>query len=374
MKIFPTFEQQIENTMANKKQASTLKAASIYQQIIKWWLVIGVVMVLGQIVLGGITRLTGSGLSITKWDIVTGTLPPLNNQEWSEVFDLYKATPQYAKINAGMSISEFKYIFFWEYTHRLWARLMGFVFAIPFFIFLSKGWLSSALTKRLGITVLLAAIVAAFGWIMVASGLIERPWVNAYKLTMHLSLACVLYSYLLWTTFIEFQPKVKSFPHRVWKKWALALTILLAFQIILGGIMAGTKAGLQFPTWPDMYGAYLPDILLDGSMWNVENFSNYDKTPFLTALIQFLHRTVAYVLTIMGLYFSFYLYKTNHSQHIQKGSILLVIVLVSQILLGIFTVIGCKGSIPVALGVFHQMGGILLLSTILFIDYQLMRK
>lgn len=360
--------------MADKNKISMNNKEPIYMKIIKWWLVIGVVMVLGQIVLGGVTRLTGSGLSITKWDIVTGTLPPLNTQEWNEAFDLYKATPQYAKINAGMSMSEFKYIFFWEFTHRLWARLMGFVFAIPFFIFLGKGWLSPDLRKRLGITVLLAAIVAAFGWIMVASGLIERPWVNAYKLTMHLSLACILYAYLLWTTFKQFQPKVKSFPHPVWKRWALALTMLIAFQIILGGIMAGTKAGLQFPTWPDMYGTYLPDILLDGSMWNVGNFSNYDSNPFLITLIQFLHRNTAYLLVVTGLWFSFKLYKTNYSSYIQKGSILLVLVLITQILLGIYTVLACKGSIPVALGVFHQMGGILLLSTILYIDYHVVRK
>lgn len=360
--------------MKDKKQMKTLAAEPFYKKIIKWWLVIGVVMVLGQIVLGGITRLTGSGLSITKWDIVTGTLPPLNIQAWNETFDLYKATPQYAKINVGMSLSEFKYIFFWEYVHRLWARLMGFVFAIPFFIFLAKGWLSPSLTRRLGITVLLAAIVAAFGWIMVASGLIERPWVNAYKLTMHLSLACVLYSYLLWTTFKEFQPKIDSFPHRVWKKWAIGLTILIAVQIMLGGIMAGTKAGLQYPTWPDMYGVYLPDILLDSNMWSVENFSNYDNNPFLVTLTQFLHRFIAYMLIIIGLYFSFNVYKTKHSSYIQKGSILLATVLIIQILLGIYTVLGCRGSIPVALGVFHQMGGILLLSTILYVDYQVLRK
>ncbi len=346
----------------------------VYKKIIKWWLVVGVVMVLGQIVLGGITRLTGSGLSITKWDIVTGTLPPLNAVEWDETFDLYKATPQYAKINAGMSLSEFKYIFFWEYIHRLWARLMGFVFAIPFFIFIAKGWMPRPLRRRLGITVLLAAIVASFGWIMVASGLIERPWVNAYKLTMHLSLACILYSYLLWTTFAVFQPKTKSFPHRMLKRWALVITSLVAIQIIFGGIMAGTKAGLHFPTWPDMYGSYLPDILLDSTMWTVENFSNYDAAPFLPTLIQFLHRMLAYLLIIIGLWFSFRLYNTQHSSLIQKGSILLGMILTIQVLLGVFTVIACKGSIPVVLGVLHQLGGILLLSVILFIDYQLKRK
>lgn len=346
----------------------------VYRQIIKWWLVVGVIMVLGQVVLGGITRLTGSGLSITKWDIVTGTLPPLNTVEWNEAFDLYKATPQYKKINVGMSLSEFKNIFFWEYVHRLWARLMGFVFAIPFFFFLAKGWLPKPLVRRLGITVFLAAIVASFGWIMVASGLIERPWVNAYKLTMHLSLACVLYAYLLWTTFTVFQPKIKSFPHKMLKKWAIIFTSLVALQIILGGIMAGTKAGLQFPTWPDMYGQYIPSIILNSSMWTVENFSNYDSTPFLAAFIQFTHRMAAYLLIIIGLWFSFKLLKTQHSRNITLGSLLLIGILLVQVSLGIFTVLACKGSIPITLGVLHQAGGILLLSITLFIDYQLLRK
>lgn len=345
-----------------------------YKKIVKWWLVIGVVMVLGQVVLGGITRLTGSGLSITKWDIVTGTIPPLNAAEWTEAFDLYKASPQYAKINAGMSLSEFKYIFFWEYFHRLWARLMGFVFAIPFFIFLAKGYLSSKLKRRLGITVLLAAIVASFGWIMVASGLIDRPWVNAYKLTMHLSLACVLYSYLLWTTFGVFQPQVVSFPHKMLKRWLIGLTVLTAVQIMLGGIMAGTRAGLHYPTWPDMYGAYLPNILLDANMWNVENFVNYDQNPFFPAFIQFAHRIVAYVLIIIGLYTGIKLYKGGFNTYFSKGSIWLIIILLLQVLLGILTVINCKGSIPLAYGTLHQLGGILLLTAVLYLDYQAFRK
>jgi len=361
------------NSVMNQQQNTGMKTP-VYKKIIKWWLVVGVIMVLGQIVLGGITRLTGSGLSITKWDIVTGTLPPLNTMEWNEAFDLYKATPQYAKINIGMSLSEFKSIYFWEYIHRLWARLMGFIFVIPFFFFLSKGWLPKTLTRRLGITVLLAAVVASFGWIMVASGLIERPWVNAYKLTMHLSLACILYAYLLWTTFSVFFTEIKSFPHSMLKKWAVIITSLIALQIIFGGVMAGTKAGLQFPTWPDMYGEYMPNVILDGSMWTIENFSNYDATPFLPAFIQFLHRMLAYLLIIIGLWFSIKLYKTKYSAYTMLGSILLVSILLIQLALGIFTVIACKGSIPLALGVMHQAGGILLLSVILFIDYQLLKK
>lgn len=344
-----------------------------YRPIVKWWLVIGVIMIIGQVVIGGITRLTGSGLSITKWEIVTGTLPPMNAQQWEAEFDLYKATPQYEKINEGMSMSEFKFIYFWEYFHRLWARLMGFVFAIPFVIFWRKGWLDKPLMRRLGITVLLAAVVASFGWIMVASGLIERPWVNAYKLTMHLSLACILYAYLLWTVFKVFQPNPVGFPHTVLKTWAKVITVLTAIQIILGGVMSGAKAGLFYPTWPDMNGEFVPAILRDGSMWNVENFVNYDATLFLPAFIQFTHRGVAYLLTIIVLYFAWQLLKNTSEKVIQKAAYMLVSMLIIQVLLGILTVINCVGVIPVGLGVMHQAGAIFLLSTVLFVDYQLLR-
>lgn len=345
-----------------------------YRPIVKWWLVVGVIMIIGQVVIGGITRLTGSGLSITKWEIVTGTLPPMNAEQWESEFDLYKATPQYEKINEGMSIGEFKFIYFWEYFHRLWARLMGFVFAIPFVIFWRKGWLDKPLMRRLGITVLLAAIVASFGWIMVASGLIERPWVNAYKLTMHLSLACILYAYLLWTVFKVFQPNPVGFPHSVLKTWAKVITVLTAIQIILGGIMSGAKAGLFYPTWPDMNGELIPSILRDGSMWNVENFVNYDATLFLSAFIQVTHRGVAYLLTIIVLYFVWRLLKSTSAGIIHKAAYLLVSMLIIQVLLGILTVINCVGVIPVGLGVMHQAGAIFLLSTVLFVDYQLLRE
>jgi len=160
--------------------------------------------------------LTGSGLSITKWDVVTGTIPPLSEVAWEAEFELYKATPQYEMINDGMEMGSifqggtFKFIYFWEYLHRLWARTMGFVFAIPFVMFLARGMLSKRLIKDLGIVILLAAIVASMGWIMVASGLIHRPWVNGYKLSMHLSLAFVLAGYLLWTTFKVIQPSPKG--------------------------------------------------------------------------------------------------------------------------------------------------------------------
>jgi cytochrome c oxidase assembly protein subunit 15 len=312
-------------------------------------------------------------LSITKWEIVTGTLPPLNEADWEAEFELYKATPQYAKLNDGMSMAEFKFIYFWEYFHRLWARLMGFVFLIPFLIFWRKGWLDRPLMRRLGVTVLLAAVVASFGWIMVASGLINRPWVNAYKLTLHLSLAFILYSYLLWTTFKVWQPDIPRFPHPVLKTWAKWVTGVLALQIILGGIVSGSRAALWFPSWPDMKGKWIPDVLLDGSMWTVENFVNYDATLFMPALIQFAHRNVAYLLTIIVLYFAWRLFRTRSSVYTTTGSILLVSMLIIQVLLGIFTLLYSVGIIPVGLGVLHQAGAIVLLSIVLFVDYQVLK-
>lgn len=261
-----------------------------YPKIVKYWLWAGIIMVFFQIVIGGITRLTGSGLSITKWEIVTGTLPPFTESAWEAEFDLYKETPQYAKINEGMSLSEFKFIYFWEYFHRLWARLMGFVFAIPLFFFWRQGYIDKPLGKRLGIIFCMAGIVASFGWIMVASGLIDRPWVNAYKLTMHLSLALILFSYLIWTLFKVSQPDVSVFHTSVLKSGISVFVGLLVIQIILGGLMSGMRAALFYPEWPLMSGQYVPDIVFDASAWNTNNFVAYDSTPFMAALIQTLHR------------------------------------------------------------------------------------
>lgn len=354
------------------KKISVAPTGRPYPAPVKWWLAIGVVMILGQVVIGGITRLTGSGLSITEWEIVTGTLPPLSAEAWELEFAAYRATPQYEKINAGMSLSEFKFIYFWEYFHRLWARLMGFVFIIPFIIFWRKGWLDKPLMRRLGITVLLAGVVASFGWIMVASGLIDRPWVNAYKLTMHLSLGCALFAYLLWTAFTVFEPRRPSYPQRLWKKWIIALTVLIALQIIFGGIMAGAKAGLFYPTWPDMNGAFVPDVLLDANMWTVENLVHYDATLFLPALIQFVHRMTAYLLFFMGLYVAWMLLRGGVTKRTRTATYLLIALLSVQVLLGIVTVINSVGTIPVSWGVLHQATALLLLGVALYLDYHLL--
>ncbi len=338
-----------------------------YTSAVKFWLWIGVIMVFFQIVIGGITRLTGSGLSITKWEIVTGTLPPLSEKQWDEAFDLYKETPQYQKINEGMSMSEFKYIYFWEYLHRLWARLIFFVFLFPFIFFLVKKRLDKPLIRKLIGVVLLAMVVASIGWIMVASGLTDRPWVNAYKLSIHLILGLTLFSYLSWVAIDATGFKKLKFDSST-KPWYLFFGLLIV-QIFLGGIMSGTRAALFYPTWPDMHNEMIPAIILQVENWNAENFINYDSNLFFTALVQFLHRSLAYILLIFGAYMVYKYYFVLEDKLWKNSITIFGSLLFLQVLVGIITVIMSWGTIPVLWGVLHQAVASLLLISVVFIFY-----
>lgn len=339
---------------------------------VKIWLITGLVMIFIQIVIGGVTRLTGSGLSITRWEIVTGSIPPMNETDWNAEFELYRATPQYEKINQGMSLSEFKFIYFWEYFHRLWARLMFVVFVIPFGYFLVKGMFSKKLVPRLLWVVALAGLEGFFGWIMVASGLIKRPWVNAYNLTLHLCMALVIFSYLLWTAFIAMNPRptAAATVQRSDRRFGWILLGLAFVQIAFGAMMSGAKAGLSYPTWPDMNGSYLPAVLLDSTHWQAESFIHYDANSFMPTFIQFFHRNIAYLLTGCILWFAWK--HRNTSDRAFRNALWMMCGMVGvQVLLGILTIINCKGSIPVDLGVYHQAGAVLLLSAVLWVGYQM---
>lgn len=323
-------------------------------------------MVFMQVVIGGITRLTESGLSITKWEIVTGTLPPLNEAQWIEEFELYKSTPQYSTINKGMNLEDFKYIYFWEYIHRLWARVMGFVFIVPFIYFVSTKQIDKALLKRLAVVFFLACLAATFGWIMVASGLVERPWVNAYKLSLHLLIAFSVYVSLLWTYF--FAKSVESSGRYIFGSLITVTIIFVVFQIFLGGIMAGMKAALVFPTWPDMGSEYIPSILFSQSNWSYENFNYYDKNVFMASLIHFLHRNVAYIILIIGSILSYHLIKENTNTY-KKAGVVLVFLLFIQVILGIVTVVKSVGSIPVFWGVVHQFIALFILTCLTYLVF-----
>lgn len=337
------------------------------KSLVSKWLLLGCVMIFIQILIGGITRLTDSGLSITEWDIVKGTLPPLNEAEWQVTFQKYQihAKKQFTSLHADMTLSHFKKIFFWEYFHRLWARIMGFVFVIPFIYFLVTKKLSSKLIRQLIIVVLLAALAASFGWIMVASGLNDdkRTWVSAYKLLVHLMIAGSLFGYL---TYTFYNHKFKYLHQKSYFYSAKLLTwigVLLFIQIAFGALMAGMKAALIFP---------YPSFLLKTSLFSemvhlikihsINDFLNYEPNSGIKLLVQIVHRSTAWILGGLILFFSL---KNIHYHSVK----LFLAILILQIGLGIITVTYSIGKIPAFWGVFHQGVAFLLLANWVFLYF-----
>ena len=350
------------------------QTTSSIQKPVQVWLLIGVVMVFLQVVIGGVTRLTDSGLSITEWEVIQGTLPPMNPEAWEEAFEAYKvaAKKQYETLHADMTMQEFKFIYFWEYFHRLWARLIGLVFLFPFLFFLVKKWLPRWLIKRLGIVIALAAAVASFGWIMVASGLHDdsRTWVSAYKLIIHLSLATVLFGYLFWTWRLSVQTESKERAHIFQKRLAWATVIVLMIQIVFGGLMAGMRAGLLHPYFPMFVeGGRLMDALGSQADLGVGSFIDYEPAASVKALVQIVHRATAYLLVALSIWLG---YKTLPiaSKNLRQAYWLFTGMLGLQFLLGVLTVINCFGKVPVGYGVLHQAGALILLATILHVCFQ----
>jgi len=325
-------------------------------------------MLIGQVILGGITRLTGSGLSITRWDIVSGVIPPLNHAQWQEAFDLYRQTPQYLKINKHFTLSDFKFIYFWEYAHRLWVRILGFIFLIPFIIFVIRKQINFYLIKRLALVVFFTALTASAGWIMVKSGLVDRPWVNAYKLTLHFILA-VLSIFAMVKTIADVynyknertKPKLRL----------LSILILITFiQMIFAGLMSGMKAGLFYPSWPDMNGSFIPEVLLNKVNWTWRNLTNYDTFIFAPALVQFIHRFLAYILLIL----TTYIYFNYRSKIYTRAKFWLntsFILIIFQLILGILTILNINPGIPLFYGVLHQLVGILFFISLFFLFFSL---
>lgn len=328
-------------------------------------------MLIGQVVLGGITRLTGSGLSITRWDIITGVIPPMSKQEWIDVFELYKQTPQFHKINASFTLKDFKFIFFWEYMHRLWARVLGLIFLIPFIYFSFKKTINWYLIKRLLLVVFLTALTASAGWIMVLSGLIDKPWVNAYKLTLHFILAILTISAMVKTIADVYQLENKNYISK--NRFVVTLIVITFLQLISAGLMAGMRAGLYFPTWPSMNGKFIPEVLSNVNNWNLHNLTNYNSFEFAPALVQFIHRLLAYIILVITIY---YYYKKRNKLYTLAikwltTSYALVII---QVILGILTLIRIKTGIPLFYGILHQLTGLLFFISLLFLYFSLRKK
>jgi heme a synthase len=324
------------------------------------WLMIGIFMIFIQVFLGGVTRLTGSGLSITDWDPLIGALPPLHQVDWQILFQKYQHFPQYKELNNGMTLSEFKNIFWWEYIHRLWARLMGVVFIVGFIYFLLKKIIDKKLLIQLLILFFLGALQGLLGWIMVASGLSGLPWVDPLDLSLHLILALILYGYLM---FIALQclriERVREVSQNM-KKFTIFLVALIYFQIFYGGLMAGNHAALAFPTWPKLGSEWIPDSLFDmNPLW--KNFISND------GLIQLIHRSTAYVLVILIFFFWWKFKKINSGKLFQIAVNIFPLIVLVQVALGILTLLNSTHSIPLVFGVLHQSVGLLLLTDALLI-------
>jgi len=328
-------------------------------------------MLIGQVLLGGITRLTGSGLSITKWDIITGVIPPFGKEQWNEVFELYKQTPQFHKINSEFTLKNFKTIYFWEYFHRLWVRILGIIFLVPFIFFVIKKKIDWYLIKRLLIVVVLAALTASAGWIMVLSGMVDRPWVNAYKLTLHFILAILTIAALVRTIADVYYFENKNNEDQ--SKFTLILLVVTFIQLILAGLMSGMRTALYYPTWPSMNGKVIPDVLKDSRNWTLHNLTNYSSFDFAPALIQFSHRLFAY--TILGLTMYYYFYKRNNSYtRAIKWLTYTYTLVLFQVFLGILTLIKSKTGIPILYAVLHQLTGLLFFISLLFLHLSLRKK
>lgn len=342
-----------------------------YTKTVRIWLNIGLIMLIGQVVLGGITRLTGSGLSITSWDIITGVIPPIGKQQWIEAFELYKQTPQYLKINSSFTLSDFKFIYFWEFLHRLWVRTLGIIFLIPFVFFLIRKKIDLQLVKQLFLVVFLTALTASAGWIMVMSGLVDRPWVNAYKLTIHFILAILTISAMVKALADVYQLENKSLYNK--NKFVLILLIITFIQLIFAGLMSGMKAGLFYPSWPSMNGQLIPKVLLDLSNWNWNNMTNYDTYEFAPALVQFIHRLLAYILLVLTVFYYFKKRNIIYTRAIKWLTTIYFLVIV-QVLLGILTLLRIRDGIPLFYGILHQLVGVLYFISLLFLYFSLRKK
>ncbi len=311
-------------------------------------------MILVMVMIGGITRLTGSGLSITEWKVISGTLPPLSDAEWNNTFEKYKQTPEFKIKNSDMQLEGFKSIFFWEYFHRLWGRVMGLVFFFPFMYFTLKGYFKpNSLTRKMWLVLILGALQGGLGWFMVASGLVDKPHVDHFRLTAHLLMATLLLVYLMWLIYdIEILEKkyYKTSAHS-YGKHVGALVFILALQLVYGGFMAGKKAALFYPTYPDMNGEIIPS-----GLWVLDSLNNF--TDNIT-MIHFMHRLLPWVVVSLFIYVYLRLKRNQLEFERLKGTLhFFVILLLIQITLGIKTVLLNHGSISVFWGTTHQLTGI----------------
>ncbi|MGZ9100549.1 MAG: COX15/CtaA family protein, partial [Brevundimonas sp.] len=298
----------------------------------------------------GVTRLTGSGLSITEWKPIMGALPPMTAADWNEAFEKYRAIPQYAQVNAGMSMGEFQGIFWWEWAHRLLGRLIGAVFFLPFVVFLILRELPRRLIGRCAVLLALGGLQGFIGWWMVSSGLSERVDVAPERLATHLGLALLIFIGLIWTGLEAWNGEVNARPPQGWSRGAAVLLGAVFFQCLLGGLVAGAKAGFVYTDWPMMNGAVLAPV-----DWGK------GALAFLhdQSLVQFNHRIWAYGLLAGGTIYAVQAWRWRLAEGLGVSAFVVAAVLWLQALLGVVTLIH---AVPLWLGALHQAGAVLALT------------
>lgn len=311
------------------------------------WLLVVAALVFLMVVVGGITRLTESGLSMVRWEPISGIVPPLDDAQWQAEFDAYKAYPEYQKINRGMSLGEFKAIFFWEYLHRLLGRLIGVAFALPLAWFAVRRAIPSGYGPRLVMLLALGGLQGFIGWWMVASGLVERPDVAHDRLAIHLSLALAIFAALLWTA-LDLRPASAPTAPRP-RGWVPVMLPLLFVQIIWGAFVAGLNGGYAFNTWPLMGDDFVPPHVPAAVATAVANLAN---DPVVA---QFVHRTLAIVVALFALHVAAKLWRAGAGAR----ALVLAAVVLLQFALGVATLLT---GVHIVLGVMHQAGAALLLA------------
>ncbi len=324
-------------------------------RIVANWIFLGVGMLIVQVLLGGITRLTGSGLSITEWKPIMGALPPMNEADWQIAFNKYQNIAQYKYINNHFTLSDFKLIFFWEWFHRLWARIIGIAFIIPFIYFLVKGYFKKWMINPLIILFLLGALQGAIGWIMVQSGLNQEDlYVSHIRLAAHFIAAMVLIVYaLIFGMKLSVKPAQKITNRPLWN-FTVAVLIVLTIQLFYGAFMAGLKAATAAPTWPDMSGVFMPEM---SQLHWINN----------SVAVQFIHRTTAYILLIGIFFWWLSARKLASSSLFNKLRNWVLILTIIQVTLGILSVLNALKIVPGHFGTFewlalaHQLVGMVLL-------------
>ncbi|MFT3703810.1 MAG: COX15/CtaA family protein [Agriterribacter sp.] len=327
------------------------------------WMLAGVIMIMVQVLLGGITRLTESGLSITDWKPLTKILPPIGLDAWQAEFEKYKHTDQFKYIHSDFTLSDFKFIFFWEWFHRLWAKMLAVVFLVGFIYFIWKKKFKKNMILPLIILFFLGAIQGAIGWIMVKSGLVpEKYFVDHVKLTTHFIAALGLLVYTLWFALSLLVPQEQTGRNTLIKRFLITLIIVLFVQLTYGGFMAGLRAATAAPTWPTINGEWAP-----ASMYKITGGANYFNNPFM---VQFIHRGIAYIFTILMLIWFFTAIRAKISPWFSKTRIIPLLLVCAQVTLGILTVIySVSTNAFVLLGVAHQFVAMLLLTSLVWMLY-----